>query len=97
MQFWLLKTVHGVSQYLRDTIQTWLLPLALKIIFAREDIIALKDQLKEKQCFVQLEHTETFLELVNLLTVQFVQLATTAQIKQWIRSLALLATIALLG
>jgi hypothetical protein len=61
----------------------------LKIIFAREGIIALKDQLKEKKCSVLLEHIATFLVLVNLLTVQCVQLATTAQIKQWILSLAL--------
>jgi len=93
MQFWLLKTVHGVFQYLKDTIQMWLLPLALKIIFAREDIIVLNHQLKEKQCFVQREHTGIFLELVNLPTVQFAQLDTTAQIKQWILSLALWVTI----
>jgi hypothetical protein len=61
----------------------------LKIIFAREAIIVLKDQLKEKKYFVLLEHIATFLVLVNLLTVQCVQLAITAQIKQWILSLAL--------
>ena len=94
MQFWLLKTVHGVFQYLRDTIQTWLLPLALKIIFAREDIIVLNHQLKEKQFFVQREHTGIVLALVNLLTVQFALLDTTAQIKQWILSLVLWVTIA---
>jgi len=94
MQFWLLKTAHGVFQYLRDTIQKWLLQLALKIIFAREDIIVLNHQLKEKQFFVQREHTGIFLELVNLLTVQFAQLDTIAQIKQWILSLALWVTIA---
>jgi hypothetical protein len=94
MQFWLLKTVHGVFQYLRDTIQKWLLRLALKIIFAREDIIVLNHQLKEKQCSVQRVHTGIFLELVNLLTVQFALLDTTVQIKQWILSLALWVTIA---
>lgn len=94
MQFWLLKTVHGVFLYLRDTIQTWLHPLPSKIIFAREDIIVLYHQLKEKQCFVQRGHTGIFLELVNLLTVQFVPLDTTAQIKQWILSLVLWVTIA---
>ena len=94
MQFWLLKIVHGVFQYLRDTIQKWLLRLALKIIFAREDIIVLNHQLKEKQFFVQREHTGIFLALVNLLTVQFALLDTTAQIKQWILSLVLSVTIA---
>ena len=94
MQCWLLKTFHGVFQYLRDTSQTLQLPLALKIIFAREDITALKNRLKEKQCFVLQEHTATFLGLVNLLIVQFALLATTVQTKQWILVFALSATIA---
>jgi hypothetical protein len=94
MQCWLLKIFHGVFQYLRDTSLTLQLPLALKIIFAREDIIALKNRLKEKQCFVLQEHIATFLGLVNLLIVQFALLATTVQTKQWILSFALSATIA---
>jgi hypothetical protein len=82
MQLGLLKIFRGVFQYLKDTIQTLLLLLILKIIFAREDIIALNVLLKEKRYFVPQEHTGTFLGLVNLLTVQFARLATTVQIKQ---------------
>jgi len=65
MQFWLLRIVHGVNQYLRGTIQTLQLQPASKIIFAREDIIVHNHQLKEKQYSVPLEHTVTFQELAS--------------------------------
>jgi hypothetical protein len=65
----------------------------LKIIFAREDIIVHKDQLKEKQSFAPLELTVTFLELVNLLIVQFAQLVIIVQTRPWILLLALSVTI----
>jgi hypothetical protein len=83
IQFWLQKTFHGVFQFLRDTIQMWLLLLAFKIIFAREDIFVLKDQVKEKHSFVHQVLTAVFQEQGNSLIVVYAQLVIIALTRPW--------------
>jgi hypothetical protein len=66
----------------------------LKVTSAKKVTIAQKDRQKERQFFVQLVLSETFLELENLKIVQFALLAITVPTKQWNLSRAQSDTIA---
>lgn len=87
-QCWLLRTSFGANQYLKDTSLMSLHPQVLKIIFAKEVTIALKDQQRAKQFFARQAHTVTFQVLESLLIAQCAPQATIVQTKRWTLSLA---------